>query len=47
MLLYESHSEIESICKKYLIQNYTINDDGSVDVIGINFIVILTYLYTN
>ena len=34
MLLYESHSEIESICKKYLIQNYTINDDGSVDVIG-------------
>ena len=34
MLLYESYSEIESICKKYLIQNYTINDDGSVDVDG-------------
>jgi hypothetical protein len=34
MLLNESHSEIESICKKYLIQSYTINDDGSVDVIG-------------
>ena len=34
MLLYKSHSEIESICKKYLIYSYTINDDGSVDVIG-------------
>lgn len=25
---------VEQICKKYLIQSYTINDDGSVDVIG-------------
>ena len=32
--LYESFSEIESICQKYRITNYTINDDGSIDVDG-------------
>ena len=25
---------IEEICKKYRIKNYTINDDGSIDVDG-------------
>jgi hypothetical protein len=30
----ESKKDIESICKKYNIQNYTINEDGSVDVDG-------------
>ena len=35
--LYESwfwKRSIESICKKYKIENYTINEDGSVDVKG-------------
>jgi len=32
--LYESFNEIESICKKYGIENYTINADGSIDVDG-------------
>ena len=32
--LFESFSEIESICRKYGITNYTINSDGSVDVNG-------------
>ncbi|MCK9477055.1 MAG: hypothetical protein M0R46_14105 [Candidatus Muirbacterium halophilum] len=27
-------SEIKAICKKYNIKNYTINDDGSIDVDG-------------
>jgi hypothetical protein len=30
----ESKKDIESICKKYNIQNYTINEDGSIDVDG-------------
>ena len=30
--LYESFEDIESICNKYGITNYTINDDGSIDV---------------
>jgi hypothetical protein len=30
----ESHSEIEAICQRYGIQNYTINADGSIDVEG-------------
>jgi len=30
--LYESFEDIDSICKKYGIKNYTINKDGSVDV---------------
>lgn len=30
----ESKESIESICKKYGITNYTINDDGSIDVDG-------------
>jgi len=30
----ESTSDIDSICKKYYIQNYTINDDGTIDVDG-------------
>ena len=25
---------VEQICKKYLIESYTILDDGSIDVIG-------------
>jgi hypothetical protein len=30
----ESVEDIDSICKKYGIQNYTINEDGTVDVDG-------------
>ena len=30
----ESKESIESICQKYGIENYTINDDGSIDVNG-------------
>ncbi len=30
----KSYSEIEEICEKYRIKNYTINDDGSIDVDG-------------
>jgi hypothetical protein len=30
----ESKEEIHSICKKYDIKNYTINEDGSIDVGG-------------
>jgi hypothetical protein len=30
----ESVEDIDSICKKYGIQNYTINEDGSIDVDG-------------
>ena len=32
--LFESFEDIKSICKKYGIENYTINDDGSIDVDG-------------
>jgi hypothetical protein len=32
--LFESFEDIDSICKKYRIENYTINPDGSVDVDG-------------
>ena len=32
--LFESNTDIDSICKKYGIQNYTINEDGTVDVDG-------------
>ncbi len=32
MLLFESFKNIDSICKKYNISNYTINSDGSIDV---------------
>jgi hypothetical protein len=32
--LFEDFSEIDSICKKYDIENYTINPDGTVDVDG-------------
>ena len=36
--LNESKSEIDSICQEYVIENYTINDDGSIDVDGdVNF----------
>jgi hypothetical protein len=31
---YESHEDIRSICQKYDIENYKINDDGSIDVDG-------------
>lgn len=34
MLLFESFDDIEKICKKYKIENYTINSDGSIDVVG-------------
>ena len=30
----ESKEDIDSICKKYGIENYTINEDGTVDVDG-------------
>jgi hypothetical protein len=30
----ESLEDIDSICKKYGIKNYTINSDGTVDVDG-------------
>jgi hypothetical protein len=30
----ESKEDIHSLCKKYDIRNYTINDDGSIDVDG-------------
>ena len=33
-LFLESKSDIDSICKEYNIRNYTINDDGSIDVDG-------------
>ena len=29
-----SREEVEAICKKYKIENYTINDDLSIDVDG-------------
>ena len=32
--LFESFDDIESICEKYGIKNYTINSDRSVDVDG-------------
>ena len=32
--LFENFEDIESICKKYNITNYTINADGSIDVNG-------------
>ncbi len=33
-LFLESKTDIDSICKKYDIKNYTINEDGTVDVNG-------------
>ena len=30
--LFESFEDIDEICKKYRIENYTINSDGSIDV---------------
>ena len=30
--LFESFEYIDEICKKYWIENYTINSDGSIDV---------------
>jgi hypothetical protein len=33
-VLFESNTEIDSICQKYGIQDYTINGDGTVDVDG-------------
>jgi len=32
--LYESFEDIDSICSKYGIENYTINSDGTIDVDG-------------
>jgi hypothetical protein len=29
---FNNEQEIHDICKKYYIENYTINDDGSIDV---------------
>jgi len=34
MLLFESFNEIEVLCQKYDIRNYTINSDGTIDVDG-------------
>jgi len=31
---FESKQEVDSICRKYVIQDYTINPDGSIDVDG-------------
>ena len=31
---YNNYNDIESICQKYGIENYTINNDGSIDVDG-------------
>jgi hypothetical protein len=37
MILFESFKHIESICKKYGIENYTVNNNGLVDVkYGVN-----------
>ncbi len=30
--LFESFEDIDEICRKYNIENYTINPDGSIDV---------------
>ena len=36
--LFESFEDIHEICSKYYITNYTINEDGSIDVDGsVNF----------
>jgi hypothetical protein len=32
--IFESNSQIDTICEKYKIINYTINSDNSVDVDG-------------
>ena len=32
--LFENHQSIHDICKQYNIRDYTINDDGSIDVDG-------------
>ena len=32
--LFEGFKDIDAICKKYLIKNYTINSDGTIDVGG-------------
>ena len=32
--LFEEYNNIDSICKKFSIENYTINPDGSIDVDG-------------
>jgi hypothetical protein len=32
--LFESFNDIDSICRKYDIENYTINEDGTIDVDG-------------
>mgnify|MGYP000489434140 CR=1 FL=1 len=31
--LFESFEDIDEICRKYIIRNYTINLDGSIDVV--------------
>ena len=31
---YESHEDIDRICQKYDIKDYTINGDGTIDVNG-------------
>ena len=33
--IFEDFEDIDSICKKYDITNYTINSDGTIDVDGI------------
>ena len=32
--LFENFKDIDSICRRYCIENYTINSDGSIDVNG-------------
>ena len=39
--LFESFEDIDEICRKYRIENYTINSDGSIDVDYIVYLGIL------
>lgn len=32
--LFEKYNDIDSICERYSISNYSINDDGTIDVNG-------------
>ena len=34
LILFESFEDIDEICRKYNIINYTINSDGTIDVDG-------------
>jgi len=34
--LFENHADIHRVCKEYGIENYTINSDGTIDVVDFN-----------